>query len=281
MENNTVAAERKSDNGENKVQSFVMVPTAMLSRLHELTGVRLSIWMAYRLRENKETHAAWASLKTLAQDTGFTDRAWLRKERAALIEDGWLVRSGLHKGSHGGSPIEMFRAEIPSSGRETQPLRNSTSEVPSGRETLFPSGRENRPRTIRIELKEKPWRQTPPQGAVDPRFKAIREAYICEFEKRAPGLKAPFDGSDGKALKSLLAQQDRSTAEELIAMLVNAFNSDRPPLPKNFRLRAWCVHFASYRDGALTANNATAQPVWQPPKPGYAAQQRAKAAVNK
>lgn len=115
----------------------------------------------------------------------------------------------------------------------------------------------------------------------DPRAKAIREAYICEFQKRASGIKAPFDGSDGKHLADLLASQTDLSLEKLLGALRNAFSSDDiPPLGKHFRLRQFCVHFARYTDGPLKLNRgAQAQPaVWQPPQPGYAARKRAEIA---
>lgn len=93
MENNTVAAERKSDNGEH--QSFEIwkqLPATFRNRLHEFTGAQLKVWIAYYCHSNAEG-LAWASLKLLSEETGLSDD-YIGATRGELIERGWLVPQG-------------------------------------------------------------------------------------------------------------------------------------------------------------------------------------------
>lgn len=87
----------------------------------------------------------------------------------------------------------------------------------------------------------------------DSRHRQVIEFYAAEFEKRHPGLRAPLDGSDGKALQGLLRQQRYATVEQITGWLMNAFNSDPdvPPLRTGFRLREFCSHALKYTAGPL------------------------------
>jgi hypothetical protein len=86
----------------------------------------------------------------------------------------------------------------------------------------------------------------------DTRFQSIKEQFETEFSSRNPGVAAPFDGGDGKALKALLKTQSHATTETLISWLQNAFNSegDYPLLP-GFRLREFCAHATKFTCGPL------------------------------
>lgn len=148
---------------------------------------------------------------------------------------------------------------------EPVPERNSTgsSEEPT--------------KETQSKNEKKPLRRTAPLGTVDARFNPVRQEYISLFESSTSGIKAPFDASDGKNLKDLLASQPDLSLERLLSALRNAFASDDvPPLGKHFRLRQFCVHFAKFSDGPLKRGMQT-QPTlaWQPPQPGYAARKRA------
>jgi hypothetical protein len=97
----------------------------------------------------------------------------------------------------------------------------------------------------------------------DSRFEPIKQSYIEQFERKNPGVKATFDGSDGKALKDFLQQQPEAPAEKVIGWLSNAFESDNvPPLGRGFRLRAFCSHFAQYTTGPkrTSSNQSDAKP---------------------
>jgi hypothetical protein len=91
----------------------------------------------------------------------------------------------------------------------------------------------------------------------DPRFAAVKDLYIRECEKRNPDARAVFDGSDGKALKSLLEQQPGATVEKLNGWLRNAFQSDDvPPLRRGFRFRQFAGYYTQYVNGALRSEGA-------------------------
>jgi hypothetical protein len=94
----------------------------------------------------------------------------------------------------------------------------------------------------------------------DPRFIAVRDLYITEFEKKAPGLKAPFDARDAKLLSYLLKRQPKVNFEDLASWLRNAFASEATyPLQANFRLREFCSHAEKYSDGPLKRAGAAAR----------------------
>ena len=139
---------------------FKQLPLKFLRRLHELTGARLSIWMTYFLRGNKDGGLAWPSLATLSEDTGLKDRDWLRQERSELVKNHWLIQDGYAASKKGGSGVPRFRAVIPAV--DEQPQINSDPEIISPRETQGSSTgetqggtpRETRPRIKRSELEE-------------------------------------------------------------------------------------------------------------------------------
>lgn len=118
--------------------------------------------------------------------------------------------------------------------------------------------------------------------AADPRFRLVKESYIQGFEKQSGGVKADFDASDGKALKTFLHSHPELSAVRIAEILGNAFASEYGPLGKHFRLRQFCSLFGRYLDGPLKLNrfDQPQQPTWQKPQLGYAAQQRAKAAKS-
>ncbi len=96
---------------------------------------------------------------------------------------------------------------------------------------------------------------SPPKKNGDGRHQAVVQFYSTEFEKKHPGLTAPFDGSDGKALQLLLRQQREATSEDICRWLGNAFASeDVPPLGSGWRLRQFCAHFARFVDGPVRRN---------------------------
>lgn len=89
----------------------------------------------------------------------------------------------------------------------------------------------------------------------DTRHQTVVQFYVTEFEKRHVGLKAPLDGSDGKALQRLLRQQHDASSEELCRWLSHAFQSDDvPPLGSGWRLRQFCAHFARFVCGPVRRN---------------------------
>jgi hypothetical protein len=107
-----------------------------------------------------------------------------------------------------------------------------------------------------LSLKEKPARKKrghfENRKMTDGRFTTIRDFYIAEFERRNPGVKARFDGRDGKALADLLTAQKSATAEIITGWLRNAMESDVTyPLQANFRMHKFCAHFENFLNGPL------------------------------
>jgi len=86
----------------------------------------------------------------------------------------------------------------------------------------------------------------------DPRFDPLKRLFVGEFERKSPGLKAPFSAGDAKMLQDLLQRQPQATVDDLSAWLKNAFASDdTPPLRPMFRLREFCAHAEKYANGPL------------------------------
>lgn len=102
----------------------------------------------------------------------------------------------------------------------------------------------------------KEFRNLKPEG--DPRYAPVVQFYFKEFGRRHPGVKPPFDGSDGKGLLKLLRQQPDATAEDILGWMANAFNSDDvPPLRPGWRLREFCAHATKFLRGPLKRSFAT------------------------
>jgi hypothetical protein len=88
----------------------------------------------------------------------------------------------------------------------------------------------------------------------------VKDFYVAEFEKRNPGVKAVFDGSDGKALKYLLEQQPDATAEIINRWQMNAFTSDdTPPLRRGFRFRQFASYHTQYAKGPVRRDGQQAE----------------------
>jgi hypothetical protein len=117
-----------------------------------------------------------------------------------------------------------------------------------------------------LSLKEKPARKKrghfENRKMTDGRFTPIRDFYIAEFERRNQGVKARFDGRDGKALAELLTAQKNATAETVIGWLRNACESDTTyPLQANFRMHKFCAHFENFLNGPMRKRPAGPTPI--------------------
>lgn len=143
----------------------------------------------------------------------------------------------------------------------------SASSAKAGRSSV----RQNRQKT-RQEIRQREKACAPKNGApTDPRHTAIIEVYVVEFERRHPSLRAPVDGSDGKALRELLRQQSTASTEEITTWLLNAFNSDDvPPLRPCFRLREFASHALKYTRGPLHRSGSRASGALTQPPGKYA-----------
>jgi hypothetical protein len=252
---------------KNTTRPFVKIDTQEMRAWMAGVGAgELKTWFAYKLRANSNGEA-WMTLKTLAADTGL-EPTTVSRHRNSLVRRGALVavHDG-HRAKTGTFAPPRFRVEIP--------IQRSTEEQPHGKfaarhNSLQPHGKIGPSRTANLEYQEV--KREVETGQVDgadapghfenpkmpdPRFAIVRGVYLEEFRKRSPNLKAPFDASDGKALKSLLNRQPAATADELSAWLRNAFASDDvPPLRPAFRLREFCTHAEKFANGPLKRGGA-------------------------
>jgi Helix-turn-helix domain len=256
---------------KNTTRPFVKIDTQeMRSWLPDIGAGELKTWLAYKLRANAKGEA-WPGLATLSKDTGISPSR-ISRHRSQLIKIGALVpldrKMGNHdRGGRWGSP--KFRVAIPQIHRAAKTAygKNTVrleSEAPHGENDVH--------RTVKtaheVDVLEVDVSKEECAGAqshfgnrkmADPRFAIVRGAYIEEFGKRSPNLKAPFDASDGKTLKSLLNRQPAATAEELSCWLRYAFASDDvPPLRPAFRLREFCAHAEKFANGPLKRGGAAA-----------------------
>jgi hypothetical protein len=205
-----------------------------------------------------------------------TDRT-IRTWRSQLSDGGYIRQ----KRTGRGYIIEVVNSQK-WSWRKEKATRGERKEIPGQAypDRKEPSGQTGislpiRPEAIGKSDDSYPYRQnrdstgtetpTAPKGAgdvraplekvIDPRFAPVRTFYVSEFEKRNPGVKAVFDGSDGKALNALLAQQPEATAETIIGWIRNAYSSDdTPPLRKGFRFRQFVAFHTQYSKGALCSD---------------------------
>jgi hypothetical protein len=254
---------------KNTTRPFVKIDTQeMRSWLPDIGAGELKTWLAYKLRANSKGEA-WPGLATLSKDTGIS-ASRISRHRSQLIKIGALVpldrTTGNHdRGGRWGSP--KFRVAIPQIHRAAKTARG---EKTARLENDAPYGENDVHRAAKtaheVDKREEAVSEEECAGAqghfenrkmADPRFTVVRGLYLEEFGKRSPTLKAPFDASDGKTLKSLLNRQPAASAEELSAWLRNAFASDDvPPLRPAFRLREFCAHAEKYANGPLKRGGA-------------------------
>jgi hypothetical protein len=246
---------------------FVKIDTQeMRSWLPDIGAGELKTWFAYRLRANSNGEA-WMTLKTLAADTGL-EPTTVSRHRNSLVRRGALISvNDGRRAKTGTFAPPRFRVEIPTrSGAAEQPH----AKIAARHDSIQPHGKIAASRTAKLAhqvvTREEEGSEEECAGAqshfenpkiADPRFAVVRGVYLEEFGKRSPNLKAPFDASDGKTLKSLLNRQPAASAEELSAWLRNAFASDDvPPLRPAFRLREFCAHAEKYANGPLKRGGA-------------------------
>jgi hypothetical protein len=243
---------------------FVQLDSQLLRDvLPHISGGALKVWIAYKLRSNVQGEA-WMTLKTLAADTGLEPTSCSR-HRNFLIRCGGLIPvKDAYRSSVGTFGPPRFRVVIPEKSRMEELPHSKIAARP---DLQLPHGKIARCRTAKLPHQEyKDFQEDVPEeddaSAQDDfenlkkpeaRFDLVRTAYIEEFERKSPQIKAPFDGGDGKMLKILLDRQPQATADELIVWLNNAFASDDvPPLRPMFRLREFCAHAEKFANGPLT-----------------------------
>jgi hypothetical protein len=135
-----------------------------------------------------------------------------------------------------------------------------------GRTTGTDDGRRDDKALQSLSLKEMPSKKNRShfenRKMTDPRFSALRDTYIAEFEKGSPGVKAPFEARDAKMLSDLLKRQGAASSDDLIAWLKNAFASEVTfPLQLNFRMREFCSHAEKFAKGPLLKRAGAPIPV--------------------
>lgn len=134
----------------------------MRSALSEISGGELKVWLAYRLRANRQGEA-WPGLETLAKDTGLSaSRA--SKLRANLVKKAWLIAAGKGRSSGGTFASPRFRTAIPN--HRTAKTAHGENAVP--RESLSPHAENNSHRTAKTAHEVFPIKKNPPNQAVPP-----------------------------------------------------------------------------------------------------------------
>jgi hypothetical protein len=151
---------------------------------------------------------------------------------------------------------------VPGESEHGQTARAATADTVHGPTIDTVHGQQVHKALQTLSLKEKPARKKrghfENRKMTDPRFEPLKRMFVAEFERKSPGLKAPFNAGDGKMLQDLLQRQAQATAEDLVRWLKNAFASDdTPPLRPMFRMREFCAQAEKYAVGPLKRGGAT------------------------
>ena len=205
-----------------------------------------------------------ASKATLARKTGYSERT-VGFARGRLVTAGWFIplrddwkEDQRRTGAAGTFRTPEFEVIDHQSWAGLNPGKCSTVYPSSvhGPTTGTVHGQHVHKALQTLSLKEKPARKKlghfENRKMTDGRFTPIRDFYVTEFERRNPGVKARFDGRDGKALADLLTAQKIATAEIITGWLRNAMESDVTyPLHANFRMHKFCAHFENFLNGPM------------------------------
>jgi hypothetical protein len=205
-----------------------------------------------------------ASKATLARMTGYSERT-VGFARGRLVTAGWFIplrddwkEDQRRTGAAGTFRTPEFEVIDHQSWAGLNPGKCSTVYPSSvhGPTTGTVHGQHVHKALQTLGLKEKPARKKlghfENRKMTDGRFTPIRDFYVTEFERRNPGVKARFDGRDGKALADLLTAQKIATAEIITGWLRNAMESDVTyPLHANFRMHKFCAHFENFLNGPM------------------------------
>ncbi len=252
--------------------------------LRHLRGVQLSVYeYAARVTAKNPDHELFATNATIGEAVGYGART-VGKGKRSLAEAGWLKSLGGNRGSGQDGRFEPNRYcvlthEQWAKAHPGQCLGQSDrgisepqrSEAAAGTERGGSSSADRSGPNVHQSLKgsierkkeSSPSAKAPPsrssakkkettQAKGDSRYQAVIEFYCAEFKRRHSGTQAPLDGSDRKALKGLLGQQSKASAETIIGWLGNAFASTTQfPLVGGFRLREFVCHFSKYIGGPL------------------------------
>lgn len=144
-----VETENKHAPIESADNLFTKLPLELKHSLHKLRGVRLSIWVCYKLHENWQTGVAYLSLATVSRLTGHKDVDHLRRERVEMVKEGFLVPAGNHPARRGGSPVPCFRAVLPLTEERDHPPKKSGTEKVRDREIQVGTPRKSQAATPR------------------------------------------------------------------------------------------------------------------------------------
>jgi hypothetical protein len=239
------------------------LPCSFRDRLCELDGYKLKVWLAYLLHGNDQG-VAWPSRSTLRLETGLSED-WISKARTALKKKGWLVLEGGGRDDKGRLDAPRLRAIIPeathtdvtSARPKTVAVEDRHGEDHADHADVNHVHRADvtsaisRINEVNGKEEENPSAQDDARADSFP-FSKVRQFYLTEFE-RLNKIKAPFDGRDGRSLKKLLNEQKRSTPQEVIGWLRNAFQSTETyPLKQGFRFWEFAAHYTKFVRGPLT-----------------------------
>src|SRR5271157_450142 len=102
---------RKKSSGK-PLKGWIKTERALVSRLHELKGMRLHVWMEHHLRGDRDTAESYPSLVRAAGDTGYSQDKVCRT-RKYLQKMGWLILVGHREDTSGQFKVPIFKAVIP------------------------------------------------------------------------------------------------------------------------------------------------------------------------
>lgn len=147
---------------------FAQIDVAELrASLPDISGGALKVWLAYKLRANRDG-IAWPGTKVLATDTGMSaSRA--SKLRNELLRDGWLVPVGCARGKSGTFSAPRFRPVIPQKHRAA---KTAHGENTARQESDAPCGENDSHRAAKVTHEVVPLKKNPTEvdgGAGAPR----------------------------------------------------------------------------------------------------------------
>jgi hypothetical protein len=254
------------------------------THLRHMRGPSLSVYQcASRLTAKNPDHELYATNITIGEAVGYGART-VGAAKRALAQAGWFESLGGNRGSgqdgrfepnrycvltheqwakaHPGQCLgqsdrgisEPQRSEA-AAGTERGGSSSADRSGPNVHQSLKGSierKKESSPSAKATPSRTSSKKKETTQAGDDPRYQVVLQFYCAEFQRRHSDTQAPLDGSDRKALKSLLTQQPKVSAKTILGWLRNGFDSTRPyPLQDGFRLREFCAHYGKYLHGPL------------------------------
>lgn len=143
--------------GSESTRPFAQIDVEeMRASLPDISGGALKVWLAYKLRANRDG-VAWPGTKVLAADTGMSSSR-ASKLRNELLRGGWLIPVGCARGKGGTFSAPRFRPVIPQIHRTAKTARGENT---ARRETESPRGENDSHRTAKTAHEVVPLKKNP------------------------------------------------------------------------------------------------------------------------